>query len=92
MALDISKLENVKNHHDKITARCPACAGAGGDTSGNHLAIFPDGKFSCVANQGDKVHRKEIFKLVGVKGGNFQTRAFGVKPVRFPKSTAIMTC
>jgi len=67
MALDIAKLLNVKKlAHGEIQARCPACAAAGADTKGEHLKIYSEGKYSCAANQGDKEHRKDIFKLVGV--------------------------
>ena len=55
----------LKETNGKMIARCPACAAAGNDAKGDHLAIFPDGKFSCVANPNDKGHRKEIFKLAG---------------------------
>lgn len=67
MALDHSKLLNVKKlANGEFQARCPACAEAGADTKGEHLKIYADGKFSCAANQGDKEHRKEIFKLAGI--------------------------
>jgi hypothetical protein len=67
MSLDQSKLVNAKKAADgKITAQCPACAAAGSDTKGGHLVIFPDGAYGCVANEGDKNHSKEIFKLAGV--------------------------
>lgn len=66
MSLDTSKLQSVRTKSGgKIIARCPACAGGGGDLKGEHLAIFPDGKFACVANPGDSAHRKEIWKLAG---------------------------
>lgn len=66
MALDINKLENVKHGFDgKITAKCPACAGAGADNKGEHLVVFPGGKYGCVANEGDAEHRKRIYALAG---------------------------
>jgi len=61
--LDISKLEKVVHQSGKTIARCPACAEQGGDHTGNHLAIFPDGKFGCIANQGDADHRRRIYAL-----------------------------
>ena len=69
MSLDISKLENVRTHGGKITARCPACAEAGHDQTRNHLVIQADGRFGCVVYPGDsadaKAHRKRIFALCG---------------------------
>ena len=65
MSLDVSKLQNVKHRPDgSFTARCPACAGTGGDAKGTHLIVFKDGKFACDANQGSHEHRSEIFRLV----------------------------
>jgi len=71
MGLDLSKLEKVKNHSLKVIARCPACAETGNDRKGEHLSIYPDGKFGCVVNpvpEGRK-HRQRIFELVGIKDG-----------------------
>jgi hypothetical protein len=69
MSLDISKLENVRTHGGKITARCPACAEAGHDQTRNHLNIRADGRFGCVVYPGGsadaKEHRKRIFALCG---------------------------
>ena len=66
MALDITKLTNVKEGFDgKITARCPACAADGADAKGEHLVVFPDGKYGCVANEGDAEHSKRIYGMVG---------------------------
>lgn len=66
MSLDITKLENVSEKFDgKITARCPACAKDGGDKKGEHLVIFPDGKFGCVKYEKDAEHRKVIKMLAG---------------------------
>jgi putative DNA primase/helicase len=66
-SLDFSRLENVKEHGGKTTARCPVCAGAGGDKEGNHLVVMPDGKFGCIAFPGDagSEHRKQIFAMSG---------------------------
>jgi hypothetical protein len=66
MSLDLSKLENVHETPEKITARCPACAKAGHDQKGDHLVIFPDGKFGCVAHPDDAAHRREIYRHVGL--------------------------
>ena len=69
MSLNISKLENIRKHSGKITARCPACAEAGHDRKGEHLVINADGSFGCVVYPGDsvdaKAHRKRIFALRG---------------------------
>jgi hypothetical protein len=69
MSLDISKLENVRTHGGKITARCPACAEAGHDQTRNHLIIGADGRFGCVvcpgASPDAREHRKRIFALCG---------------------------
>ncbi len=67
--LNIQKLKNVVKKDGKIVAQCPACAAAGADATGNHLAVFPDGKYGCVANPDDQAHRKTIFKLVGQSSG-----------------------
>jgi hypothetical protein len=76
--LDVAKLENHRIRADGANiARCPACATAGGDRRGEHLIIFPDGKFGCVANPGDREHRKAIFRLVGI-------RRFRKRPVSPP--------
>jgi hypothetical protein len=69
MSLDITKLENVRTHGGKITARCPACAEAGHDQTRNHLIIQADERFGCVVYPGDspdaRQHRKRIFFLCG---------------------------
>ncbi len=67
-SLDITRLEKVRRHGVKITARCPACGAAGNDRSGTHLFINTEsGKFGCAALPGDGEHRREIFALVGIK-------------------------
>jgi hypothetical protein len=66
MSLDQTKLENLKDKGDKKTAQCPACAEVGADSKGDHLAIFPDGKYCCVAHPDDRAHSKKIYKLVGL--------------------------
>ena len=80
MSLNIEKLENVVRRDDgSIVAQCPACAGDGHDQTGrNHLVIYPDGKFGCVANAEDKSHRKRIIELVGDKG----PRCFTIRPFK----------
>jgi len=64
--LDLARLEKVRHHAGgKITARCPACAEEDHDRTGNHLAVFPSGKFTCIADSG---HRRRIWELVGIRG------------------------
>src|SRR5262249_10247233 len=33
--------------------------------TGNHLVVYPNGKFGCTAHPGDKAHRRRIAQLVG---------------------------
>jgi len=67
MMIDISKLEKCKSVANKMIARCPACQELGQDKKGNHLIIYEDGHFGCVAypSNSGKEHRKKIFQLVG---------------------------
>ena len=69
--LDTAKLENVKERNGKTVAACPACREAGHDRSGEHLVLFEDGKFGCIAYPGDDAearnHRKNVFRLAGVQ-------------------------
>lgn len=67
MSLDLSRLENVRQCGGKTIARCPACAEEDRDKRGEHLAIYPDGKFGCVTCPGapGHEHRKRILALVG---------------------------
>jgi len=67
MKLDLSRLGNVRKRIGKTIARCPACAEQGHDEKGDHLAIYPDGRFACVAHRGEAghIHRKRIIALVG---------------------------
>jgi hypothetical protein len=66
MSLILSKLERVRDLADGgIMARCPACAETGQDKRGEHLRLYPDGKFGCCVFPGDREHRKRIFALAG---------------------------
>lgn len=72
--LDISRLEHVRFKGDKLIAACPACRAAGHDSRGDHLIIYrgedgthTNGLYGCVANEGDPIHRSEIFSLIGIK-------------------------
>lgn len=62
--IDILKVENAKSNGNKTIGRCPACAANGQDKTGNHLAVFKDGKFGCVIDQSVE-HRNLILKLIG---------------------------
>lgn len=67
MSLNLAKLENVRSHSGKTTARCPACAESGADKSGGHLVILENGKWGCIAFSGPTGHdhRRRIAELVG---------------------------
>jgi hypothetical protein len=71
MSLDLTKLEKIRSHGEKITARCPAYAENGGDRTGNHLIVQPDGRFGCVVCPGvtseARRHRSRIFALCGLR-------------------------
>lgn len=67
-SLDLSRLEKVRYSGDKIIARCPACAESEGDRKGNHLCIFPTGKYACAAMPGDREHSRRISVLAGTAG------------------------
>jgi hypothetical protein len=66
MSLDVNRLEKVREIGGGVVqARCPACAEAGHDRKGQHLRVFPDGRFGCCAYGKDPEHRKRIFALAG---------------------------
>ncbi len=65
MALDHKKLVNVKSNAKGWGAACPACQAVGADQTGNHLQIFPDGKWSCATAPSDKPHNQLIWALAG---------------------------
>ena len=71
--LDLNRLEIVRERSGKVIARCPACAEAGADRSGNHLSIFDQGRgrFACIAfaAQSGVDHRRRIFELAGISEG-----------------------
>ncbi len=68
MSLDVAKLEKVRELAGGIVqARCPACAEGGGDRKGEHLRIYPDGRYGCCVHPKDGEHRKRIFALAGVR-------------------------
>ena len=57
-----SRLEKLRPNHDgTLTARCPICALAGADKSGQHLKIWPhSGAFCCIVSVGDTSHNRGI--------------------------------
>lgn len=66
MSLNLNKLEKVRDvGGGMIHARCPACAEGGHDRTGEHLRIYPDGRFGCCVHPKDREHRKRIFALAG---------------------------
>jgi hypothetical protein len=76
MSLDVAKLEKVRELAGGIVqARCPACAEGGHDRTGEHLRIYPDGRFGCCVHPKDGEHRKRIWALAGVRQpGTFSLR------------------
>ena len=88
MPLDVNKLENLGDLADGMRrARCPACAEKGQDKTGEHLRIYPDGRFGCCVFPRDREHRKRIYALVGQRG----RRAIKVR-VAATKSEAPVLC
>ena len=67
--LNLKKLKKAVQKDGKVEAQCPACVEAGADSTGNHLVVYPNGKYGCVANPGDDEHSKIIFKLAGQREG-----------------------
>lgn len=96
MSLDLSRLEKVRKRIGKIVARCPACAEHGHDEKGEHLVIYQNGKFGCVANPGaaGKEHRQRIFALASDpvlrKRGACVVRVRRPAGARLPQATGIV--
>ncbi len=65
MSLIMEKLEGVEFRGDKFIAVCPACREQGADKSGDHLVVYPDGRFGCVVHPRDELHRRRIWWLAG---------------------------
>ena len=76
MSLDTARLEKVRELAGGVVqARCPACAEGGGDRKGEHLRVYPDGRYGCCVHPKDGQHRKRIFALAGDKRpGSFSLR------------------
>jgi hypothetical protein len=66
MSLDHTKLEHLQQLRDgSWQARCPACAADGHDRSGDHLHVYPDGRYGCAKYPQDSAHRRKIWELAG---------------------------
>lgn len=58
LELIAARMENVKPQGDgSIIGGCPACIKEGHDSKKAHLKVFPNGAFSCVANDSVEHHR-----------------------------------
>lgn len=69
VSLDLRKLTHVRTLPDGgAQARCPACAEGGHDRKGEHLRVYPDGRFGCCVYPKDREHRKRIHALAGNHG------------------------
>jgi hypothetical protein len=79
-ALDLERLENVKEIAGWLRARCPACAADGHDRKGQHLRIGADGRFGCVLCPGDTQHRRRCVQLAGKDASSRQS----IAPIRPP--------
>ena len=87
--IDQSKLSNVQQKAWKITAACPACQSEGHDSGGNHLVIYPDGRYACIARPGDSEHSRKIKRLVGSSGPSGDYR-LSIQPFRIPGSYVVI--
>jgi len=88
----MKKLSHVSEKPDgKVTARCPACALDGKDKRGDHLVVYPDGKFGCVKYEKDSTHRKLIYSSAGdgCKAAHVP-RNLLVRPFNVEKSKRVM--
>jgi hypothetical protein len=91
MPLDPHKLEkHVKLTEGISRARCPACAAAGQDSKGEHLRIYPDGRFGCCLHPGDTDHRKHIWALAGDHRQHGIILHFNAAPARPAVKTGIL--
>ena len=95
MSLDVSKLENIcELAGDILQARCPACAEGGNDRSGDHLRIYPDGRFGCCVHPKDGDHRKRIWALAGRKLHRLSSGTFSLRikpPPALPAAQSVKT-
>jgi hypothetical protein len=80
VSLDLKKLEKVRELANGVAqARCPACGESGGDRKGEHLRIYPDGRYGCCVYPRDAQHRKRIFALAGAWRSGATRGQFTVK-------------
>lgn len=92
MKIDTTKLKHaqtrIRSGANVIIARCPACEEDGHDNKGDHLIIFPDGRFGCVVNpvedEDSHEHRTRIMELVGIPGTHSSSAD---QPRYVPKTT-----
>ena len=90
MSLEIAKLEKARELPGGIVqARCPACAEGGHDRTGEHLRIYPDGRFGCCVHPKDSEHRKRIWALVGCKSNHGSTGKFTLRIKTPPAMPAV---
>ncbi len=67
--IDLTRLLKVRRTGSKVVAQCPACHAAGNDRSGEHFYLnAATGKWGCGCLPGDTEHRREIFRLIGIRG------------------------
>lgn len=91
--LNLDRLENQKQGADgKMTYRCPACAAKEMDSAGEHLVVYPDGRFGCVAHPEDKKHRAEIIRLTGINNEPAPRRlVIEIKPLKIEPVRILQT-
>jgi hypothetical protein len=65
--IDITKLENLKEVSDGWISRCPVCALAGNDKTGNHLRIWKTAAFKCIVDSSSE-HNISILNIAGTNG------------------------
>ena len=66
MSLDVKRLAKVRElANGVVQAQCPACAEGGGDRKGEHLRVYPDGRYGCCVHPKDREHRRRIHALAG---------------------------
>ena len=77
MKLNLKKLEALVRLNDGgYKARCPACKKLGHDNTGNHLRIFPNGKFGCCVYPKNREHRRVILQCAGNEMATFAIYPF----------------
>lgn len=89
--LDKNRLDYKQTKADGSEVyRCPACAEDGHDNKGEHLIIYPDGRFGCVAfpDESGVDHRKRIFALVG--SNSVVPYPFKVYPAQRPERRLLL--